>query len=128
MESKATRKQIRERVRAMLKSAYPEDEGWEFNLETKWKDYKVDFVVERREGNRRFRNIYKISYQCSSLERNARTLNMAARKMAGRYVKIVDKTLYAPKNWEWPDQDDPSIKVQEIQGLSCKEGAPFWSD
>ena len=125
MESKATRKQIQDRVRQMLESSYPPDEGWEFNFEAKWKDYKIDFVVERREGNRRFRNIIKISYSCSPLDRSARTLNKAARKMAGRYVKIVEKILYSHGSAEFGSPDE-SIQVHRIEDLICQDNKLYW--
>lgn len=111
----------------MLESDYPPDEGWVFNLEPKWKEYKIDFVVERRNGNKRNRNIIKISYGCSALDRNARLLNGAARKMAGRYVKIEKKILYAREEWEL-NQTDDSIIVETINGLICKDRALYWAD
>lgn len=129
MESKATRKQIQAAVRQMIDAAFPPDDGWELNLEDKWKEYKIDYVIERKVGSRRFRNLLKVSFRCGPLERNARILNKAARKMAGRYVKIEEKIeekiLVSPKGLSLEDFH-PSIRHWTVQHLVCTPEGPFW--
>lgn len=124
---KTSRKKVQNRVLDLLLVNYSEENGYELNTEKRWKDYKVDFAIERREGTRRFRTVIKINYHPRFFERDLKHLNLGARKMAGRYVKIVEKILAVPENFE-AISTDGSIKIWKIPGLISKEEGLFWKD
>ena len=80
-------------VKNELIAQYPEEQGWSLTEGKEWKGYKIDFVLERKEGSKRYRRVFKAVPQTAISPNDIKHLNMAARRMSGRYVKIEGKFL-----------------------------------
>ncbi|MCB9232499.1 MAG: hypothetical protein H6581_12590 [Bacteroidia bacterium] len=83
-----------------------------------WKGYKIDFVIERKEGSKRFRQVVKAIHDCSVGPNEIKHLNMAARRMSGRYVKIEGKLIALPENGN-PLLLESGFSVMKVPGFLC---------
>ena len=113
----AKKREFLKLVRPLLEDLFPEADGGELTEGKDWKGYKIDFVAERREESKRYRSVVKCIPKCSVTPIEIKHINMAARRMSGRYVKIERKYLALPDDSDVQDLD--GFQLIRVPGFAC---------
>jgi len=101
-------------VRRNLRRKYPKYEGWEIYERDRWKGYEPDFVVERRRRGKIERAVVEVKLTCRVSTNHVTQLNLYARNLAGRNVRIIEKILVVPA------KADTSLVPEDVTKMFLK--------
>ena len=108
-------------VLSNLRREFPDEIRWVIHPKASLKgNHRVDLVMDEIKGNYRNRSVIRVVHnpQVSSLD--VRGVNEAAKKMSGRYVKIVNKIIFTVPGTE--TSNVPSdFSLRQVPGFSFSD-------
>lgn len=82
-------------VLAKLRQDFPDEKRWLIHPKATLKgNHRVDLVLDEMNGNYRKRSVIRVVHNIKVSGLDVKGVNEAAKKMSGRYVKIINKIIF----------------------------------